>query len=318
MTAPSQPFPSDGQKPSAAPGFSETADRSLKITARWKSLLRIVATSYVGLTLFMAVMQRSYIYYPRRMTAEAAEREAASLRLQPWRDPDGRLIGWLRRSAASGAPRVLIFHGNAGSAVDRFYYADVFSARPAGRDWDVFILEYPGYGARAGRPSERAFLDAARAALDALLAESDAPVFLLGESLGSGVACALAAERPDQIAGLLLITPFTSLADVAAVHYPFLPVGLFLRDRFDSARALTRYSGRLVVVTAGADEVVPARLGRALWQNYKGPSRLFEQNGVTHNTLDLEPEAAWWNEAMNFLTADAPKSNNGGNDHERS
>lgn len=316
MTPPSQPNAPNRLKADASPAFSEGSVRSLKITARWKSWVRIVATSYVGLTLFMAVMQRSYIYYPRRMTPDTAEREAASLRLQPWRDRQGHLIGWMRRSVSTGAPRVLIFHGNAGNAVDRHYYADVFSARPAGRDWDVFILEYPGYGARDGRPSERAFLDTARAALDALRAESDAPVFLLGESLGSGVACALAAERPDQVAGLLLITPFTSLADVAAVHYPFLPVGLFLRDRFDSARALSRYEGPVVVVTAGADEVVPARLGRALLQNYKGPSRLLEQRGATHNTLDLEPGAAWWDEAMKFLTADVPKTNNPANEHE--
>lgn len=131
-------------------------------------------------------------------------------------------------------------------------------------------------------------------------------MFLLGESLGSGVACALAGQHPDQIAGLLLITPFTAMADVAAVHYPFLPVGLFLRDRFDSARALTRYRGPVVVVTAGADAVVPARLGRALLQNYSGPSRLFEQSGMTHNTLNLEPDASWWHEALVFLW-NAPK-----------
>ncbi len=268
---------------------------------RWKSLLRIIVTSYIGLTFLLAVMQRSYIYYPHRMSPEAAGREANALRLQPWLDAAGDLIGWRRPSASPEARRVLIFHGNAGSAVNRHYYADVFAARPGGADWSVFILEYPGYGPRPGRPTERALTEAARTALDVLLAESPSPVLVLGESLGSGVACALAAERPAQVAGLLLITPFSSLADVAAIHYPFLPIGLFLRDRYDSPRALRRYRGPLVVVTAGDDEVIPARLGRALWQDYKGPRRLVEQAGRTHNTLDLDPGAPWWNEAVGFL-----------------
>lgn len=270
---------------------------------RWKSLARILVASYIGLTLFLAIAQRSYIYHPRRATPEAAEREARAVRLQPWRDADGALIGWCRRSPEPAARRALVLHGNAGSATDRHYYADVFSARPGGEDWSVFILEYPGYGARPGRPSERALTAAAVAAMDALFEESPAPVLLVGESLGGGVACALAAERPAQTAGLLLITPFPSLADVAAVHYPFLPVGLFLRDRYDAAAALRRFSGPLAVVTAGADEVVPARLGRALWEGYGGPKRIFEQAGRTHNTLDLDPGAPWWNEAVRFLVS---------------
>lgn len=281
-----------------APGSARTP-----AAGRWKSLARILVASYGGLTLVLAITQRSHIYYPRRTPAEAAEREARALRLQPWRDADGAVIGWFRRASEPEARRVLVVHGNAGSATDRHHYADVFSARLGGEDWSVFILEYPGYGARPGRPSEHALTAAALAALDALLAESPSPVLLLGESLGSGVACALAAERPTQTAGLLLITPFPSLADVAAVHYPFLPVRLFLRDRYDAAAALRRFSGPLAVVTAGADEVVPARLGRSLWQQYDGPKRLFEQAGRTHNTLDLDPGASWWNEAVRFLIA---------------
>lgn len=80
-------------------------------------------TSYLGLTLFRAVLQRSYIYHPRRMTMEVAEREAVGLRREPWRDGLENLMGWTRRSGVNGAPRVLIFHSNAGSAVDRHYYA---------------------------------------------------------------------------------------------------------------------------------------------------------------------------------------------------
>ncbi len=259
---------------------------------------RIVALAYVGLVAVLFVFQRGYIYYPRRTSFEDAERRAARDRLQPWRAADGRLIGW---RTAPADERILVFHGNAGSAVDRAYFAWAFAQRPGGRDWQVCILEYPGYGPREGRPSESALVGAGLKALDALLAEADRPVVLLGESLGSGVAARVAAERPEHVAGLLFLTPFPSLADVAAAHYPYVPVRWLLRDRYDAAKALRAYNGPLVVVVAENDRVVPARLGRRLLEGYAGPKRLFVQEGRDHNTLDLDPNSTWWSEAVEFL-----------------
>ena len=262
------------------------------------SVVRIVALSYAGLTALLFVFQRQYIYYPDRAPREQLEARAGRDGLAPWRAEGERLIGWWTPAADA---RVLVFHGNAGSAVDRSYFVWAFNARPAGRSWQVCILEYPGYGAREGAPGERTMVAAGLEALDALLAESERPVILLGESLGSGVAAQVAAARPDRVAGLLLLTPFSTLADAAAVHYPYLPVRWMLRDRFDSVAALRGYAGPVAVVVAEHDRVVPARLGRRLVASYDGPTRLFEQAGRDHNTLELDPGADWWEDAVTFL-----------------
>ncbi len=263
---------------------------------------RVLLLGLIGWMIVLTGCQRSLMYHPRRATETTLLREAAQADLQPWRTEGGDWLGWRRNSDNPDALRVLVFHGNAGCAVDRAYYADAFEARPAGTDWHTAVLEYPGYGARPGRPSETSLLKAALAALDALWQERPHPVWLLGESLGSGVAAGVAAERPRQVAGLLLITPFTSFVEVAQHHFPRLPVRRLMLDRYEAAQALRKYDGPLAVVLAEKDEVVPAHLGLALYEGYEGPRRLWIQKDRTHNTLDLWAGAAWWTEVVWFLT----------------
>jgi pimeloyl-ACP methyl ester carboxylesterase len=201
----------------------------------------------------------------------------------------------------------MVLHGNAGYALHRVYYARGFAALDEG--WQVFLFEYPGYGARDGSPSEEAIKRAALAALQRLLDEDDArPVYLVGESLGSGVAAYLAAEYSAQVAGLLLVTPFTSLVDVAAHHYPVLPVRLFLRERYDNREALARYGGPVAFLLAGRDEIVPTRLGRELYDRYRGPKWLRVDENAGHNSLDFRPGASWWRELSSFLLSTPAKA----------
>jgi pimeloyl-ACP methyl ester carboxylesterase len=196
---------------------------------------------------------------------------------------------------------MLVLHGNAGYALDRNYF--VTGLRALGNQWDVFLFEYPGYGARDGTPSEASFKAAATQALQSLLALDSRPVFITGESLGSGVACLLASASPSQVAGLLLVTPFSSLVEVAAHHYPFLPVRTLLRERYDSREALANYGGPVAFLLAGRDEVVTRELGQQLYDSYSGPRWLQVQAHAGHNTLTYSPEASWWAEVASFLTS---------------
>jgi len=122
-----------------------------------------------------------------------------------------------------------------------------------------------------------------------------------GESIGSGAACYLAGTHPDEIDGVLLIGPFTALPDVAAWHYPFLPVRWLMVDRFDNVVALHNYHGPLAVLLAGADEVVSRELGQRLFDSYHGPKREWVQEGAGHNDIDFHPSAKWWRESTDFL-----------------
>lgn len=271
-------------------------------------LLRTVAVCYLLFCVLLALLQRFLIYHPFHETESAMLERARVARCEPWRDEDGAIIGW-KSPARIGVPpayRLVVFHGNAGYALHRRYYFDGFGALENGRIWEVLIFEYPGYGARPGKISEASFVAAGAQALDALAAADSRPIYLLGESLGSGLACALAQRNPQRVAGLCLITPIASLAGVAAHHYPLLPVHLLLRDRWDNVAALRDYRQPLAVLIAGADEVVTAAQGEALFASYGGPKRLWTQPAASHNTVDFSPAAAWWREVSDFLLRPAP------------
>ena len=253
---------------------------------------------FMGCIFMFAALQRQLIYFPET-AAEGALLDAAEQRgLQAWRDRDGQLIGWRTVAPGELQQRLVVFHGNAGHALYRQYFAAGFLSLGVG--WEVYLFEYPGYGARPGAPSESDIKAAAASAMEMLLAEDARPVYLVGESLGSGVATWLASTFGTQSAGLLLVTPFTSLADVAGHHYGGLPAKALLRERYDSNAALDQYQGPVAFVVAGKDEIVPAALGRQLYESYRGPRLLREQPGAGHNSLDFNPGAAWWREVADF------------------
>jgi pimeloyl-ACP methyl ester carboxylesterase len=270
-------------------------------------VFRTLVLAYVVALVLAAVFQNSLIYHPSRAAEAVLVEEARGLGLEPWRDAAGALIGWKSpaRAEVRARNRLLVFHGNAGYALHRAAYVDGFEQLEDGRAWEVYLFEYPGYGARDGSPSEQAIIGAGLAALETLQRADERPVFLLGESLGSGAACALASREPGRIRGLLLWTPFASLTDVAAHHYPFLPVRLILRDRWENAVALKGYHGPVGVRVAELDEIVTSAQGQKLYDAYAGPKRLWIAAGATHNMFDLDRSAAWWTEASAFVLGQA-------------
>ena len=266
-------------------------------------LLCFAALLYVFLLVALTLLQRKLIYLPFHRSEPDMLRVASELRLAPWHDASGTIIGWKRTPAQSAAPanRLVVFHGNAGFALMRNHFVEGFDALDGGRLWEVYLFEYPGFGARPGKLGQVPFLEAGRAALDQLRAADTRPVYLLGESLGSGLACALARERPESVTGLFLLTPFTRLADVAQHHYPWIPVRMILRDPWDNSSAVAEYPGPLAVLLAGRDEVIPTALGRKLFESGRDPKRLWTETGAGHNELPFHLDAPWWREVSGFL-----------------
>ncbi len=258
----------------------------------------VLVTIAIAILLFFGALyaaQRKLMYFPTRSSADEALRAAAASGMASWLDGQGRLLGWrLANPPARPQAVVLVLHGNAGSALDRTYYARALA--PLGID--VALLEYPGYGARPGRPSLDALVDAALEAVDTLARERRV-VWLLGESLGSGVAGRVANARPGMVRGLLLITPFADIGPVARRHFPLIPTW-FVRDRFRPARDLAAFRDPVVVLIAGRDEVVGADEGRQLAAALPGPKQVIEQPLATHNTIDLATPS-FWVQAVRFL-----------------
>ncbi len=211
------------------------------------------------------------------------------------------LLGWRARPA--GAPargRLLVFHGNGGSALDRGCFVDAFRAALPDVPLEVLLVEYPGYGPRPGSPSEPSLLAAAHEAIAAARTDAPGPLLVAGESLGSAVAALAAAAEPASVDGLLLVTPLSSVPAVGRRHYPFLPAAVY-RDTWRADLALPRYGGRVAFVVAGRDEITFADLGRALHDAYAGPKRLWVDERADHNGLRWDPALPRFREIVGFL-----------------
>src|SRR3954466_16385286 len=161
----------------------------------------ILTGLYIVVGVGLTFAQRRLLYFPCKDSAAVSENIAAALHLEAWRAADGHFMGWKRLSPVQPARgQVLILHGNAGCALDRAAYADgLQGAAPL----DVFILEYPGYDGRPGSPSEQSLFAAAREGAQNLL-ENRCHLYLVGESLGTGVAAYLAGTYSNRIAGVFL------------------------------------------------------------------------------------------------------------------
>ena len=243
----------------------------------------------------MAVSQRAFIYYPSIFTREQVDQMAQSARLQRWTNSTGQFIGMKRPSPKQPAHGVImIMYGNGSTAIGCSHYADDIQSVGA---FDVFILEYPGYEDRPGSPSQGRLFNAADEAFQMLPA--DKPVYLLGESLGTGVASYLVGTYSSRIAGIVLLSPFNRLTDAAQNHYPLLPVGLLLMDRFPSDKYLSYYHGDVGIAVDGKDAVVPEKFGLRLYNGYAGPKKLWEFPDGEHCQI-MEHPSEFWKEVTAF------------------
>jgi pimeloyl-ACP methyl ester carboxylesterase len=262
-------------------------------------ILVVVAVALVAALFVLWLVQRRLLYFPERSDRGSSERRARSLGLEPWVER-GALLGWRARNPRPARGRLLVLHGNAGDAIDRAHWVAVFASASPRLPLDVYLVEYPGYGAREGSPSQAALVTAAREAIAAARRDGPGPVLVAGESLGSGVAALAAAEAPAEVDGLLLVTPLASVPAVARRHYGPLPE-LFHRDPYRADRALLRYGGPVAFLVAGRDEVVFPDLGRALFEAQPGPKRLWLDERATHNGLDWRPGLPRWREMIEFV-----------------
>lgn len=195
---------------------------------------------------------------------------------------DGETLhGWWFRTGAISLGHVLLCHGNAGNVGDRLLHARLLT--DAG--FDVLSFDYRGYGKSTGSPTEEGTYHDARAALRALARQEGVDpkrVFYIGESLGGGVAVALAREAPPR--GLVLLSAFTSVRDMARRHYPIIPAPL-VPDAYPSLQRIRALEAPLLVMHGDRDEIVPVEQGKALHEAAPGPKRLHLFPGAGHNDL---------------------------------
>jgi pimeloyl-ACP methyl ester carboxylesterase len=232
---------------------------------------------YAAVCAALFVFQRSLIYLPQPFPAEALSR---AMRLPV---EGGEVLVTVR---AHSGPKALIYFGGNAEAVP-YSLPELAEAFP---DRALYLAHYRGYGGSSGSPSEAALFADALALYDTVR-RTHQDIAVMGRSLGSAVATYLAGSRP--VSRLVLVTPFAGMAEVAARHYPFFPVRLLLRDRFDSASYAPRVDAPTLMLVAGDDEVVPRESALRLHAAFRpGLADLRVIAGAGHNTISLDPEYA--------------------------
>jgi uncharacterized protein len=273
--------------------------------AHWSSekLMRLMgAVFWVAIVsvLFLAIIflwQDRLLYFPTQTTVERVA--IAGLRAWPSSQDFRGLV-----AEPTGVVRgtAIVFHGNAGHAGDRAFYAHALT--PLGLR--VILAEYPGFGPRAGRLGETSLVADASETVALAHRQYGGPLLLIGESLGAAVAAAAAARQRDLTTGLLLITPWDRLAHVGSHHYPWLPVKWLLRDDYDTQARLVKFDRPVVVVVAEHDSIVPPHFGAALHAALAGPKQLVMIKGVDHNDWPDRVDAAWWRTAITLTLGETP------------
>jgi fermentation-respiration switch protein FrsA (DUF1100 family) len=234
----------------------------------------MLVAAYVAAAGYLYLFQRDYVFKPGGTLAAPVEPiEIVTIRSAD----DTHLTGWYAEPRP-GMPTVLYFHGNAGNVSDR---ADRFE-QVVGSGFGLLAASYRGYPGSGGSPSEAALFADGLKVFD-WLAERTSDIVIHGESLGTGVAIYVAAER--QARALVLEAPYTAALDVASATYPWIPVSLLMRDPFLSREHITQVDEPVLILHGTADRVIPVEHGRKLFEATGEPKELVIVEGAGHGDL---------------------------------
>jgi pimeloyl-ACP methyl ester carboxylesterase len=281
---------------SAAAGSVIPPALNAKLKARLFDWLKLAVCVALGFPLLIYFLQERLIFFPQPLGADPLKANTgAAIDDVSIVTPDQvSLRGWLVHAtpARSPAPILIYFGGNA----EEVSWLAASAGRYAG--WSLLLVNYRGYGSSEGKPGEAAlFADALQIYDFAASRAQGGRVALMGRSLGSGVAVYLAAQRP--VAGVILVSPYDSVENVAKRVYPFLPIGLMLKHRFDSVARAPRIRVPLLCLVASADRVIPRPHSERLYAAWGGPREWREIAATEHDSIADAPE--YWRAIAAFL-----------------
>jgi fermentation-respiration switch protein FrsA (DUF1100 family) len=243
------------------------------------SILLIVVAGYVCLAIFLMAFQSHYVYFPERGIVATPDAIGLPYETVDFEAADGvRLSGWFI-PAENPRGTLLFFHGNAGNISHRLESIEVFNRLHL----NTLIFDYRGFGQSGGKITEQGTYLDAEAAWRYLTEERDidaAEIVVFGRSLGGTIAAWLAQHHPPK--ALILESTFTSIPDIGADVYPYLPVRLMSRYSYDAAGYLRRANCPVLIIHSRNDEIIPFRHGQRLFEAANEPKEFLEIGG-SHN-----------------------------------
>ncbi|MFQ5414329.1 MAG: alpha/beta hydrolase [Phycisphaerae bacterium] len=264
-----------------------------------RRLFVIAGGTYVGVCVILGFLQSRLMYFPSRGYPQTPRDVGLAFDDVTLETSDGVAIAAWYVPAASPNGSIIFCHGNAGNMADRLGDCAVLS----GLGYNVLMFDYRGYGRSEGKPDEHGTYHDAAAAWAYLAGrrrEPAARIIIFGRSLGGAVAIELATRHPP--AALVVESTFTSMEDIARLHYPFLPVRLLLTYRYDSIAKVGRIPCPKLFIHATDDELIPLANGRRLFDAAAAPKAFVETPGG-HNTGGYASAAAYTDRLAAFLDA---------------
>jgi pimeloyl-ACP methyl ester carboxylesterase len=255
--------------------------------------LILIAALVLGVPAWAWLTQESMLFFPQPV-ASTAHLPARASPLEVVAADGTHLRGWIVKGAAAPAPTVIYFGGNAEEV------SWTISDAHWPRQWTIVGVNYRGYGTSEGKPGQPALTADALAIYDAVVKRDDVDprrIVVFGRSLGTAIAAHLAARRT--VAGAIMVSPYDSMTAIGQLHYPWLPVSLLLRHRFDAIPDAKRNAMPMLAIVGGSDSIIPANRSRALFDAWAGPKTWLVVPGAGHN--DLGQDDAFWRAVAGFL-----------------
>ena len=236
---------------------------------------------YVLLLIIVFFFQGNLLYHPTtdNYLQNQAEREPAEIEKVKITTKDKiNLIGWFYNRNLEEFKTILFFHGNAGSLENRTYKLNHFK----NLNLNFLIIAWRGFSGNKGKPNEMGLYEDAKSAIKWLKAKGvkEKNIILYGESLGTGVAVEVAQNK--NYAGVILESPFTSMVNMGKKYYPFFPVSLLLKDKFESYKKINNIFVPVLIMHGKVDKIVPYDMGKKMYELANEPKFFYSQEYGDH------------------------------------
>ena len=217
---------------------------------------------YASVLILLFIFQRSLMYHPDENNYFGDKLEVDVEKVKIVTSDNIDLLGWFHKKDIKKFKTIVYFHGNAGKLENRIHKLNHF------KDINVnfLIISWRGFSGNSGKPTEKGLYEDGKSTIDWLknIGLSDKDIVLYGESLGTGIATHIAQNR--KFAGLVLETPFTSMVDAAKNVYPYIPVGILLKDRYENEKKIKHINIPVLVMHGEKDQIIPFEMGKKIYE----------------------------------------------------
>ena len=226
------------------------------------SIITFILLIYLSVLVYLFFFQRNLLYLPNENNYSGDKLKVDIEEVQIKTPDNINLLGWFHKKDLNKFKTIVYFHGNAGKLENRIHKLNHF------KDMDInfLIISWRGFSKNSGKPTEQGLYKDGKSAIDWLknMGLDDKDIILYGESLGTGIAIEIAQNK--NFAGLILETPFTSMIDAAKNVYPYIPVGLLLKDRYENDKKIKNINIPLLVMHGEEDQIIPYKMGKKIYE----------------------------------------------------